>query len=329
MTERNVLVVDWSANSKPKTGADSIWIGDAYGNRVNPSTRVEAIEFLKKLISKEGNEKKWLIAFDFSFGVPWWTGRKGGGGVQFWKTVHKCFPKSRPEYSDLKNQAANLRWQVANDLNCNVFKKKKFWGCPEDLEHRFDSLSSTKGNREEASEMRIADKSATGSKSPWQLRGNGAVGSQMLMGIFHLQQWRTHSDWKDQISVWPFDKSRKRIVFSETFPSDISFKKLFGDINSRSCGLVKDAVQVTSVARCIQDALHESDAELLSLSNKQKERSEGKILVMQQKKTPEGETTQLPSREINNLILGKSTQVKKWTRLLGSASEKIKNSSEP
>ena len=81
MTERNVLVVDWSANSKPKTGADSIWIGDAYGNRVNPSTRVEAIEFLKRLISQKGDEQKWLIAFDFSFGVPWWTGRKGGGGV--------------------------------------------------------------------------------------------------------------------------------------------------------------------------------------------------------------------------------------------------------
>ncbi|MGB0325559.1 MAG: hypothetical protein ACPGGL_08530, partial [Phycisphaerales bacterium] len=73
MTERNVLVVDWSANSKPKTGADSIWIGDAYGNRVNPSTRVEAIEFLKRLISQKGDEQKWLIAFDFSFGVPGWS----------------------------------------------------------------------------------------------------------------------------------------------------------------------------------------------------------------------------------------------------------------
>ena len=74
MTERNVLVVDWSANSKPKTGADSIWIGDAYGNRVNPPTRLEAIRFLKDVVALGGDDEKWLIAFDFSFGVPCWGG---------------------------------------------------------------------------------------------------------------------------------------------------------------------------------------------------------------------------------------------------------------
>ena len=294
MTERNVLVVDWSANSKPKTGADSIWIGDAVGNRVNPSTRVEAIEFLKKLISKEGNEKKWLIAFDFSFGVPGWSKLGEDGVPTFWEKVWKCFwsehkriPQWESKTFDFKNESAALRWKVANDLNRDVFKQKKFWGCPKDLEKGLDDLSSKKGDRKGGSdEKRSTD--SNGAKSPWQLLGAGSVGSQMLMGICHLQRWRKDEEWADKISVWPFEKSRKQIVFAETFPSHEIFKGLINRLNNHRCGLVKDALQVTSVAYYLKHALPDLDA--VSKSKAIVDRCLKDALTGQDARKPNGES---------------------------------------
>ena len=346
MTERNVLVVDWSANSKPKTGADSIWIGDAYGNRVNPSTRVEAIEFLKKLILHKGNEKKkWLIAFDFSFGVPCKDGREDGGcpvpwwrestNVQdepadhwhseFWEKVCDGFPK--PSSFDDNNKGAELRWRVANELNKD-FQKELFWGCPEKRQHDLAFLSSKKGDRGEIEyEKRKTDEEIVGAKSPWQLLGNGSVGSQMLMGICHLQRWRKDEEWSDKISVWPFEESHKRIVFAETFPSHPNFVDLIEKIHTRCCGLVKDAVQVTAVARSLQEVLDESETQLFDLSDLSK--SDREIASIEGKILPSKNTRSECDKsddQIDELILGQDQD--NWTRLLGSASEKIKNPSE-
>ena len=347
MTERNVLVVDWSANSKPKTGADSIWIGDAYGNRVNPSTRVEAIQFLKDLISSEDDEQKWLIAFDFSFGVPCKDGREDGGcpvpwwgestNVQdepadhwhseFWKKVCDGFPK--PSSFDDNNKGAELRWRVANELNKD-FQKELFWGCPEKRQNDLAFLSSKKGDRGEIEyEKRKTDEEIVGAKSPWQLLGNGSVGSQMLMGICHLQRWIVEG--RGEISVWPFEESHKRIVFAETFPSHPNFADLIEEIHRHCCGLVKDAVQVTAVARCLQEDLDDSENQLFDLSDLSKSDMEmasieGKILPSKNELS-ECQKKKLESLKIDELILGQD-QVK-WTKLLDSPSEKIKNPPEP
>ena len=319
MTERNVLVVDWSANSKPKTGADSIWIGDAYGNRVNPSTRVEAIEFLKRLISSEGNEKKkWLIAFDFSFGVPCWGGQEDQVGLSFWETVRNRFPDVDQECFDLNNKAAEGRWAVANDLNRDVFEKKMFWGCPKDREGGLDDLSSKKGDREEIEEKRKTDEKIAGAKSPWQLLGNGSVGSQMLMGICHLQRWIVEG--RGEISVWPFEESHKRIVFAETFPSHPNFVDLIEKIHTRCCGLVKDAVQVTAVARSLQEVLDDSETQLFDLSDlskpdKELASIEGKILPSKNTRS----ACDKSDDQIDELILGQNQD--KWTNPLKSLSK--------
>lgn len=323
MTERNVLVVDWSANSKPKTGADSIWIGDAYGNRVNPSTRVEAIEFLKRLISQKGDEQKWLIAFDFSFGVPCWGGRKGQVGLSFWETVRKCFLGVDQECFDLKNKAAELRWEVASNLNRDFFNEQKFWGCPK--EQIFNHLSSTKGKRDEDKQTRKTDKDAAGSKSPWQLLGAGSVGSQMLMGICHLQRWRKpkpnkkDKKWEDKISVWPFEESNKQIVFAETFPSHEDFagkNKLIDQINNHRCGLVKDAVQVTAVANCLQQALPNLDAAMLNEAGDNAQ-EEGLILTPDQELLNKLEWN---SARLDELFLGPGEGPCEWIGLLNQVS---------
>ena len=319
MTKRKVLVVDWSANSKPKTGADSIWIGDACGNRVNPPTRLEAIRFLQDVVEREGDEEKWLIAFDFSFGVPWWDGRTDGGGLKFWEKVCKYFPEFDQEFFDLNNKAAKGRWEVANSLNRNDFKQKNFWGCPEDREKELDDLSSTKGDQKKIpDETRFTD--TYGAKSPWQLLGAGSVGSQMLMGICHLQRWLLEREWRKDISVWPFEDSHKRIVFAETFPSHKIFKGLIDQINNHRCGLVKDAVQVTAVARCLEDALLDEDAWGLD-EVRDKVEKEGLILTPEEKLL----RTSWSTAELNKLFLGPDEGPCKWIGLLKEVSKKIES----
>lgn len=351
MTERNVLVVDWSANSKPKIGADSIWIGDAYGNRVNPSTRVEAIEFLKKLILQKGHEQKWLIAFDFSFGVPWWDGRTDGGGLKFWEEVLEKFPEDSTSNFDYNNKGAELRWELAHTLNQKFFKgKNRFWGCPEKRQPDFLCLSSKKGDRqddqERANEKRTTDTKSA--KSPWQLLGVGSVGSQMLMGICHLQRWRKDEEWSDKISVWPFENSRKQIVFAETFPSHEIFKGLIDRLNNHRCGLVKDALQVTSVAyylkhalpdldavskskaivdRCLKVALTDPDAKKLNKGSEKVE-SEGLILTPDRTsvKRLEKEFVDRPDwghAQLDGLFLGPDQGPCEWIGDLNKVSEEI------
>ena len=334
MPERNVLVVDWSANSKPKTGADSIWIGDAYGNRVNPSTRVEAIEFLKRLISQKGDEQKWLIAFDFSFGVPGWSELGEDDVPTFWEEVYEYFlqefkriPQFKSKTFDFNNESAALRWKVANDLNRAVFKQKKFWGCPKDLEKGLDDLSSKKGDRKGFSdEKRSTD--SNGAKSPWQLLGAGSVGSQMLMGICHLQRWRKEKEWADKISVWPFEESNKQIVFAETFPSHEDFageNKLIDQINNHRCGLVKDAVQVTAVANCLQQALPNLDAAMLDEPGDDAQK-EGLILTPDQELLDKLEWN---SARLDELFLGPGEGPCEWIGLLNKVSRQIEPSTPP
>lgn len=73
------LAIDWSANSTPKTGADSIWIawgkwhqGDlVVGELANPSTRGKAtalvVDLLRELVA---GGARVLAGFDFAYGYP-------------------------------------------------------------------------------------------------------------------------------------------------------------------------------------------------------------------------------------------------------------------
>jgi len=72
------VVVDWSANSTPKLGRDSIWVGhlDVTGNTsvTNLPTRREAEAFLGHLFESEPTLTT-LIGVDFSLGYPAGTAR--------------------------------------------------------------------------------------------------------------------------------------------------------------------------------------------------------------------------------------------------------------
>ncbi|HEV7386264.1 MAG TPA: cobalamin biosynthesis protein CbiG, partial [Phenylobacterium sp.] len=73
------VIVDWSAASKPTTGADSVWIGVLKRDvrfrmafeAFNPATRTEAEAKLGAILDdlKKRSERA-LVGFDFSLGFP-------------------------------------------------------------------------------------------------------------------------------------------------------------------------------------------------------------------------------------------------------------------
>src|SRR5215475_1099746 len=73
------VMVDWSAASKPVTGADSIWIGVLKRNvrfqlafeSHNPATRAEAADKLDAVLADlRRKSERVLVGFDFPIGFP-------------------------------------------------------------------------------------------------------------------------------------------------------------------------------------------------------------------------------------------------------------------
>ena len=69
------VFVDWSANSKRKTGKDSIWIAEKSAESdvtlSNPSTRDAATRHLAQLLRKAVERKqRVLVGFDFAYSYP-------------------------------------------------------------------------------------------------------------------------------------------------------------------------------------------------------------------------------------------------------------------
>jgi len=91
----------------------------------------------------------------------------------------------------------------------------------------------------------------------WQLAYPGSVGSQMMLGMHHVERWRHQPDLKDRVRIWPFETGigtesahiePGMVLVTELWPS------MF-DID-RSRHEVLDAAQVTDVV----DRLAEADA---------------------------------------------------------------------
>lgn len=231
MQTRQVLVVDWSANSRPKRGKDSIWISDAFGWSANPSTRTEAMQ----LIQERTREGEWIVAFDFPMGIPF-----GVGDFQdwraFWRTVSSGLRDER------NNQ--NNRWELAALLNHQ--HNARFWGVPRALPH----LSSKREHEAGDWEWRVGD--PRGAQSAWKLLGVGSVGSQMLTGIAHLERWRRQDP--ASFSVWPFEPPEARIVVAETWPSHPVFALAQQSVRDTRPSAVRDEVQTQAVASVLQNA---------------------------------------------------------------------------
>jgi len=236
-------IVDWSANSTPKRGADSIWIGiaEADGDPVatNMPTRAAALAALRELIDQHVG-RRILIGLDFPFGYP--VGFAAAAGLTdgpAWLATWQHLAAAIED--DHRNR--NNRWAVATDLNRRL-GSPRLWGVPP----RRASIHLTTTRPPGVADLplrhtEVVLRSHTGRPpfTNWQLLGAGSVGSQALTGIPVAHALRQHP----RVQVWPFDTglapatAADAVVLAEVWPSIV-----------KEDGLQpKDRGQVTALAR--------------------------------------------------------------------------------
>lgn len=230
------VMVDWSASSVPKTGADSVWIGIAERRRgaepglrlLNPPTRHEAMEILADLLSDLiARDQVVLVGFDFAFGYPAGFARYLRPGDGTWRGVWKDIASRIRDGGDNTNN----RFDVAAAFNKTVSGGAfPFWGCPAAAAGAALTKTRPDGYGEETlREYRLADRAAKGPQPVWKLAYNGSVGGQTLLGIAALQRLR-HHPWVAEVArIWPFETGLVpltrpegedwRVLFAEIYPS--------------------------------------------------------------------------------------------------------------
>ncbi|MGH1420982.1 MAG: hypothetical protein ACRBEQ_04125 [Hyphomonas sp.] len=260
------IMVDWSAASKPTTGANSIWVGilarDArlklQFQAVNPKTRLEARKLIDDLLTKlTGRGDRVLLGFDFSLGYPAGTAKALGLDTSkqpAWAAMHKHLAgklKDKPDNS-------NARFAIAAGMNYAISKGPfPFWGAP--ARDVVSTLGSTrpdfdKGGLAEFREVErhLKTTGAGNPKSGWQLAYAGSVGSQSLTGIPHVHGIRNAFE---SARIWPFEfengnlseesLNEVSVVITEIYPSMIPVKPESGEI--------LDAAQTRAIAHHYAD----------------------------------------------------------------------------
>ncbi len=243
-----VVVVDWSASARPRTGRDSIWIAAvelASGESAtsNPATRAIACAELDELCRGPGAT---LLGVDFSLGYPAGTAEALGLSGTPWRAMWDLLSDMVVDADD----NANNRFEVAAELNARIGPGPgPFWGCPP--RRRSATLTSRKVDSGPLAEWRTVEHALRDDGhrpfSAWQLLGAGSVGSQSLVGIPRLA--RLERAWRAvgrHVEVWPFGgwdggTATPDVVIAEVWPSLHSLPAL-GD-------RVRDQVQVVETAR--------------------------------------------------------------------------------
>lgn len=245
------ILVDWSANSTPKQGRDSIWllVAARRGREVevlaldNPPTRAMAAAVLAgRLRALAGSARRILVGFDFPLGFPAGTASRLDLQGRPWQALWRRLATAVVDHAD----NANNRFAVAADLNRALSGGPwPFWGCPP--AHAGPLLAARRQPPPDAAgpaEQRLAERCARGTQPVWKLFGVGSAGSQALLGIPHVLALSRACP---GAAVWPFETGLAppadavAVTFAEIWPSlpgiDLSLHR------------VRDAAQLLGLAR--------------------------------------------------------------------------------
>ena len=182
------LMVDWSAEARPKRGPDSIWYclarrrGDGrlgIEALANPATRAEARVAIARLLSKQRGRV--LAGFDFPNAYPKGFARRAGFSGRPWRAVWDGLAGLIEDADDNRNN----RFEVAKALNRRISGGPfPFWGChasfagPELSPRKVDRYAA-----EGLAERRLCEAWVPRTQPCWKLAYTGSVGSQALTGI--------------------------------------------------------------------------------------------------------------------------------------------------
>ncbi|MBY0563815.1 MAG: cobalamin biosynthesis protein CbiG [Hyphomonadaceae bacterium] len=241
------VMVDWSAASKPATGADSIWIGVLKRNvrfqmafeAHNPATRAEAERLLNGLLDdlKRKSERA-LVGFDFPLGFPRGAAAALKLGEPPWRAMFDFIGK---EVKD-KPDNTNNRFQVGAKMNRLMTGEAfPFWGAPARDEQTMLSAKRPREHHEnDIPEFRLAEQAIKGASSIWKLYYQGSVGGQALTGLpvvgrLHAQRnvklWPFETGWRP---LSPADAAVADAVFAEIYPAMFAVKPAAGEVKDQA-----------------------------------------------------------------------------------------------
>ena len=228
-----VVICDWSAAATPKLGSDSIWIASALrGARslpaaVNLPTRAAAVEYLAAVIDAAvAAGRRVFLGVDFSLGYP-----AGYAALLApfnppvappWRQVHVVTAGLLRDGP----RNANNRFEVADAIN-TATQTALFWGRPRSNRHEhLHALNPTKAVPQGFSPnplepFRLTERTlGRPIGTNWQLLGVGSVGSQVLTGIWAIEQLRKLVP---ELALWPLETGlgcpdARRVVLAETWP---------------------------------------------------------------------------------------------------------------
>jgi precorrin-8X/cobalt-precorrin-8 methylmutase len=244
------LMVDWSAEGRPKRGPDSIWYcllaraggGLRVAALANPATRAQARAEIADLLARTSGRV--LAGFDFPNAYPQGFARAVGFAGRPWRAVWDGLAHLIED--DAGNR--NNRFEVAKALNRRVSGGPfPFWGCH--AAFAGPELSTRRpagyGNGLLA-ERRLCEAYVPRTQPCWKLAYTGSVGSQALTGIPVKRALRRHPALAEASRVWPFETglgvpANGRIVLAEVYPSLAPL--------ALGQGEVKDERQVSAAAR--------------------------------------------------------------------------------
>ena len=251
------VIVDWSAASKPTTGADSIWVGVlkrdvrfrmAFESH-NPPTRAAAETLIAGILDDRAKRsERTLLGVDFNLGFP----RGLSAALKL--------PEETPPWLAVWNQIdrmvkdkadnTNNRFGVGSEINRRITGGPfPFWGVPPK-----DALTTLQPKKQRAHgpddipEFRHAELAAKGSSPVWKLYYQGSVGGQAILGIPVVRRLKLARG--EAFKVWPFETGWKAlteadlagvdVLAAEVYPSLLDPKPLPGE--------AKDLAQVRAVA---------------------------------------------------------------------------------
>lgn len=249
------VIVDWSAASKPNTGADSVWIGVLKRDvrfrlafeSFNPATRGEAEKRLATVLDelKKRGERA-LVGFDFPLGFPrGFAAALKLPGEAPWRATWDQLDKMVKDKADNTNNRFGVASEINRRLTGGPFP---FWGCPpKDALTTLQPKRTREHTADDLPEFRYADVAAKAA-SIWKLYYNGSVGGQAILGIPAVRRLRLARG--EAVRVWPFetgfnplaeaDLAGVEAVLAEVYPSLVKAPPVAGE--------VKDLTQVRATA---------------------------------------------------------------------------------
>ena len=255
------IMVDWSAASKPVTGANSIWIGvlakDArlkfQFTAANPDTRLKAVELITQLIAKLNRRgDRVLLGFDFSMGYPAGTADALGLDIETmppWKAMQAHLSSKLRDTPD----NSNARFAIAAGMNYKISQGPfPFWGAPK--RDQVNTLAAKKGEFSvgRLPEYRLCEEHLRNTikakpKSVWQLAYTGSVGSQSLTGIPHVRNLLASLD---SAKLWPFETGFEELTEDALQNTKTLIGEIYPSALEVTCGKgeILDRAQVRSIA---------------------------------------------------------------------------------